>query len=482
MSFLGIDVGTQGARALITDLDGSLLAFASMQFTGAEVPGLPAGWHEQYPRAWREAVLRVVAQVSADLKRVGGPPVQALSVTSTSGTLCLVDALGEPLCPAIMYGDTRSADLSAEVQAAGASLAERLGYRFNASFALSKLVWVGRAHPERLAQTRWCLSPADLVAGWLTGEWGVSDWTNALKMGYDLIDLRWPAFIEEALSLPARILPRVVAPGTPIGAVSAPAAEMTGLPIGARVVAGSTDGTASQLASGAVSPGDWNSTLGTTLVIKGVTRDLLHDPQGRIYSHRHLEGYWLPGGASSTGAECLAERFGQDLDALNRAALAHSPTGLVAYPLVRQGERFPFSRPRATGFLLGESPDWEVLYTAHLEGLAYVERLSYEVLRGLGAEVRDTIHVAGGATDSDAGLQIRADVLDRRLLAPVVPSGAMGAAVLAAHGHSGDGLSAVARRMVHHEREVTPRPGRHAMYVDGSERFVRACEERGYLP
>ena len=56
-------------------------------------------------------------------------------------------------------------------------------------------------------------------------------------------------------------------------------------------------------------PGDWNSTLGTTLVLKGVSAALLRDPLGRLYCHRHPDGYWLPGGASSTGADCLAQRF-----------------------------------------------------------------------------------------------------------------------------------------------------------------------------
>ena len=111
MSYLGIDVGTQGARAVIVGQDGTVLAEASLPFPQAEVPGLPPGWHEQDPRAWHEAVVSAVATATADLRRAGGPPVEALSVTSTSGTLCLVDEQGEPLGPAIMYSDTRSADL-----------------------------------------------------------------------------------------------------------------------------------------------------------------------------------------------------------------------------------------------------------------------------------------------------------------------------------------------------------------------------------
>src|SRR3546814_8669540 len=82
-----------------------------------------------------------------------------------------------------------------------------------------------------------------------------------------------------------------------------------------------TDGCASQVASGAVSPGTWNTTIGTTLVVKGVTRQSLNDPEGRFYSHRHPDGYWMPGGASNTGADWVQEFSGkQDLDLLDTAA------------------------------------------------------------------------------------------------------------------------------------------------------------------
>ena len=67
--------------------------------------------------------------------------------------------------------------------------------------------------------------------------------------------------------------------------------------------------------------GSWNTVIGTTLVVKGATHELLHDPQGVVYSHRSADGLWLPGGASSTGAAAIATEFAaDDLDRLNHAA------------------------------------------------------------------------------------------------------------------------------------------------------------------
>jgi xylulokinase len=503
--FLGLDVGTQGARALVCRApdagDGSpardkgqVLAQASRPFPpGTVVADLPDGYAEQAPAGWWQAAAECLRRVVA---RVPPGAIHALSVTSTSGTLCLLDAGGQPLIPALMYNDARAREEAAEVQAAGAALAGRLGYRFNPSFALAKLLWLARRCPEVLERTCYVAHAADFIVGQLSGAYGVTDFSNALKTGFDLSPRPeggfadcWPAFIAEKLALPVDKLPRVVAPGEVIGAVTAEAAGATGLRPGTPVVAGMTDGCAGQVAAGAVAPGDWNSTLGTTLVVKGVTRRLLCDPQGRIYSHRHPDGYWLPGGASNTGGELLAARFPTaDLVALDRRAAALAPTGLIAYPLARRGERFPFVQPDAEGFVVPFGPGRgtgsageESLYAAYLEGVAYVERLAYETLEALGATVGPVIRAAGGAARSQAGLQKPADGRNPGLLRPAETGAAMGAAILAASRTRYDGVISAAREMVQVERRVSPRESNLAEYEERYRRFCEECAGRGYV-
>jgi xylulokinase len=428
--------------------------------------------------------------------------IHALSVTSTSGTLCLLDVEGEPLIPALMYNDARASDEAAEVQTAGADLSARLGYRFKSSFALPKFLWLARHRPDVVGRARYLAHAADFLIGRLSGVYGVTDYSNALKTGYDLSPQEggtvadcWPDFIADKLNLPVDKLPRVVAPGEVIGTVTAQAAEATGLRPRTLVVAGMTDGCAAQLAAGAVAPGDWNSTLGTTLVIKGVTQRLILDAKGRIYSHRHPDGYWLPGGASNVGGEILAAHFPEaNLIALDRQAADVSPTDLIAYPLTRRGERFPFVHPEAESFILpflptpGERPkevvaraDQATLYAAYLEGVAYVERLAYETLESLGATVGDVIRVAGGGARSDVWMDIRADVLNRELLRPVETGTAMGAAILAASRTWYAGVIPAARAIVQIERSVQPRPALVKRYNERYQRFRAACAERGYI-
>ena len=481
---MGIDVGTQGARALIADLAGDIQAEATRAFPRGQLETSTPGTFEQDPRMWRQAVNDVVAAAVAALADAGrtAEQVRAVSVTSTSGTLCLADASGEPVGLAMMYSDTRAQAVAEEVQAAASALSAKVGMVFSSSCGLTKLCWLQRDDPRRVARARWYQSPTDVIVGWLSGEWGHTDWTNALKWGYDVVDLCWPDFIFDTLGFARSAFPQVHAPGSVIGRVTPANASQTGLAEGTLVVAGATDGNASQLASGAAKPGDWNSTLGTTLVLKGVSDTLLRDPLGRLYCHRHPDGYWSPGGASSTGADCLAQRFPpEQLPELNQSALALGPTNTIIYPLVKTGERFPFVKPDARGFVLGESDDEPTFFAAHLEGLAYVERLAYEVVEELGGQVGEDIYVAGGGSQSKAGLRIRATVLNRCLHLPRVPSGAMGAAILAARGLAYDRVTDAVSKMVQIRQVIEPNKDHQEAYQDRYDQFLGACRERGYL-
>ncbi|MDH7569577.1 MAG: FGGY-family carbohydrate kinase, partial [Armatimonadota bacterium] len=321
----------------------------------------------------------------------------------------------------------------------------------------------------------------DYVLARLTGEVGLSDSSNALKTGYDLERRCWGAWIERDLGIPLSLLPRVATPGDPVAAVSAEGAAQTGVRAGTTVAAGATDGTAAFFASGAVAPGEWNSTLGTTLVVRGVSRERIHDPLGRIYCHLHPEGAWLPGGASNTGGEWMQQAFpGADWSELDREALALSPTPLTVYPLARVGERLPFVNHRAEGFVEGPEGLAEgAVYAAHLEGTACVERWIFEVMQSLGCPVGERIYVTGGGARSWPWLQIRADMLQRVLVRPEAAESAFGAALLAASHTLYRTLSEATRAMVREARQVEPRPGFGPAYDALYARFREACARRG---
>ncbi|NNJ12014.1 carbohydrate kinase [Chloroflexales bacterium ZM16-3] len=475
--FAGIDVGTQGVRVVVADARGEVRARSSAPLATDDGPG---GRSEQRPDDWWLAAAACLRAATASLGSEA-QAIAALAVTATSGTVCLLDAGRRAVAPAIMYRDRRAVAEAAELNRAAAALCGRLGYRFDASFGLPKLLWLRRHAADLLDSAAHICHAADLIVGRLTGDYATTDWSHALKSGYDLIDLRWPEELLEPLGLPLKKLPRVIAPADPIAQVSPAAAEATGLPATAIVVAGMSDGCAAQIAGGAAEPGQWLSVLGTTLVLKGVSAALPHDPQGRVYAHRHPDGHWLPGAASSTGGAALAARFpGADLAALDARAAAITPGQAICYPLEGRGERFPFVAPQAEGFLLGAGAGGAAEYTAILEGVAYLERLAFAELTGLGYAVEGPVRAAGGGARSPVWLQIRADVLGRSLLVPREVEAAFGAAVIAAAALAHPGLGAATRAMSHARAEVAPRPDA-ARYDEPYDRFLEELRRRGYL-
>lgn len=471
--WVGLDLGTQSVRALVVTGKGELLGAGTQKLTSRRA-GLR---HEQAPEQWWSAVAAASAQA---LRGVPADSVTGVAVDATSGSVLLMDRHGTALTTALMYDDTRAAGELERVNEAGDALWTELGYRrMQPAWALPKLLWLLREHPDLIRDSR-LAHQSDFINRRLVGREVPTDLSNALKTGADLVRETWPMEIMDALQVPAHLLPGLVRPGTPIGSVCAAAAEMTGIPVGTPVVSGTTDGCAAQLGAGALSVGSWNSVLGTTLVLKGVTNDLIRDPLGVVYSHKAPNGSWLPGGASSTGAGIIASDFAdRDLLALERAARGHEPAGAIAYPLVSAGERFPFVAPQATGFMLGSPADDADHYAAVLQGVGYIERLCFDYLDLLGAPVDGDLSLTGGATKSQYWCQLRADILGRPVTVPENPEPALGMAVLAAS--TGRQTADVAAEMVRVRDVIEPRAGSAGRYDDTYLRLVSELEQRGWL-
>ena len=473
--WVGVDLGTQSARAMAVDDAGHVVAAAARPLTSTR----EGERHEQEPRQWWSATADALAEVMATAGRV---EIGGVAVCGTSGTALLTGSDGTPRTPGLMYDDARAGRLAARAQDAGAALWDRLGYRMQPAWALPKLLW-WRERGMLGSGARLAHQPDVITAG-LVGHPVAADTSHALKSGYDLLARRWPTDVFDRLDVDLAVLPPVVAPGTVLGGVSAAAAERTGLPAGTPVLAGMTDGCAAQIGAGALAPGEWNSVLGTTLALKGVTAALLHDPTGAVYSHRAPHGdLWLPGGASSTGAGAVTALFpGADLAALTAAARAVREVPLC-YPLVGAGERFPFVRPDARGFLGGgplpHSGDG-VVFAAICHGIAHLERLCFDLLDDAGADISGPVSFTGGGARNTWWNQLRCDLLGAPVRIPRHTEAALGMAVLAAGSAQGD-LVAAARRLVHLRTELAPDPARTAALAPGYHGFVDALADRGWL-
>ncbi|CAM3309955.1 carbohydrate kinase [Mycobacterium frederiksbergense] len=472
--WLGVDLGTQQARALVVDDDGHVFGAGSAPLTSTR----GAGRHEQDPRQWWAAV---VDATRAALAGLPADVVAALAVTATSGSVLLVDSAGNPRTEALMYDDARAVTEAGAVDDAGAALWRSLGYtHMQPTWALPKLLWLLNRQPELVADTTRLCHQADLITARFVGRLVPTDASNALKSGYDLVRERWPDEVLTILGIPPQLLPAVVRPGTVLGRVGPDAAALTGVPAGIPVVAGMTDGCAAQLGAGCVEIGSWNSVLGTTLVLKGVSAQLIHDPAGSLYCHRGPDGTWLPGGASNCGAGVVTEWFpGADLADLTARA-ARLPIGPMAYPLLARGERFPFRALDAETFLLGRPHTGPGVFAALLLGVTCLERLCFDRVTMLGAPTHGTLTFTGGASRNEYWSQMRTDMLGRQVHIPEQNEPALGMAILAATSSGRSAKEAVAT-MVRRRGERTPNTARVSELTGHYAQFLEALTARGWL-
>ena len=407
--YLGIDLGTSGARALVINADGAVVGEGKSALSDH-------GPNHRSPDIWWAAVQTALRTA---LSAINPNDVVALAVDGTSGTMLPIDAAGQPLAEGLMYNDVCSdADLLARIAAASPETTAARG----ATSGLARAVQFAALGPARVVHQ------ADWIAGQFCGFW-VSDENNALKTGYDPVAGVWPDWVGTVID--RNLLPAVVAPGTAVGPVRKNAFS---LPTDCTVVAGTTDGCASFLATGASEAGDGVSALGTTLTIKLLSDSPIFAPAYGIYSHKVL-GLWLAGGASNTGGNVLFSAFPDtNLDALSAEIDPESDTGLSYYPLSRPGERFPINDPDLAPVMEPRpSSDPEHL-KAIFEGIAGIEALAYSRLVDLGAPVLRSVRTVGGGARNPVWTRIRERRLGVPMTAPLSGEAAYGAALLAKAG------------------------------------------------
>lgn len=419
--FLGIDIGTGGVRACAIDAHGNIQGTASAALPPPRQEGDAI---DQEPELWWQATVVAVGTLG---RTVDLGAVERIAVDGTSGTLLLIDAEGRPQSLGLMYNDARAAPEAARIAAIAPP---ESGAHGRSSAAAKLLHMIGR---RDTAQSRHAVHQADWIAGRLSGRHGISDENNALKLGYDPVTRSWPAWLGQ-LGVPAELLPRVMVPGTTVAEIDATVARTLGLPRDARVVAGTTDGVASFIATRADQPGDAVTSLGTTLVVKLLAAQPIFAAAQGVYSHR-LGERWLAGGASNSGGAALLMHFtAEEMERLTPQLKPDTLTGLAYYPLPKPGERFPIADPNLAARVSPRPAEDSRFFQALLEGIASVEALAYQRLALLGAPpLRRVISIGGGAKN-DAWTEIRRRTLGVPVTVAEQTEASYGAALLAMHG------------------------------------------------
>ena len=414
MYFLGIDFGTSGARSCVIDAGGAIVAEDTRDF----------GALGEYERAgiWREALWDLVASLPPAIRT----QLSDIALDGTSGTVLACDEELTPRHPPLLYNDDRAVDearLIAKTATPGHPAAA-------VTSGLAKTLWL----KKRLGLTgaRLYLNQADWLSGLLTGRVGMTDYHNALKMGLDLDELKWPAWVEYLADID--YLPVPVAPGSRLATVSRPRARYLGVYPGCMVHAGTTDSIAAFLAAGVNRSGDAVTSLGSTLVLKLLSDTRVESTEHGVYSH-WFGNRWLAGGASNAGGAVLRQFFDdRQLAALSERIDPAVASPLDYLPLSRPGERFPVNDPALAPRLAPRPADDAEFLHGLLESLGRIEAKGYALLAELGASPLRRVETAGGGAQNPAWTRIRARLLGVAVARAAHTEAAYGAALLARDG------------------------------------------------
>jgi xylulokinase len=404
---LGLDVGTTEAKAALVGLDGRLLALGRAGYP-TDLRG--DGRAEQDPRDWWSAAADAVQGIDA-----GGAEVLAICCVAQGPTLVAVDAVGEPVRPAITWQDRRAG-----------------GTGFG---LLQKMAWLAREEPETVARAAWLLPAWDAMGLWLSGEATSSlQGHEAVPSSADLADA----------GVRASLVPSARPFGARLGVLSAAAATALGLRAGIPVVAGVNDGAASMLGAGLLVAGDAVDTGGTSGGIAIYADHPVILPVAGLYqAPAPILGRWVVGGAmaalgASVGwlrSSVLGDRWSAEELFAEAASVPAGAEGLVFLPYLA-GERAPIFDEGARGAFVGLTLAHGRAHLARavLEGAAFAMRHVAEPLAEAGAPALE-LRMAGRPSPGDLWARIKADVLGVPVAIPLVGETAvLGAAIIAAAG------------------------------------------------
>lgn len=416
---IGIDIGTSAVKFVLVDAAQDVLA--SLELPLQPVQPRPL-WSEDDPEKWWAAVASGLDSLARDYaKSMSG--IRGIGLSGQMHSAVLLDAADEPVRPAILWNDGRSAGEADELAQLGLALQRETGVLPMPGFTGPKYLWLRRNEPEAVRRTRSLLLAKDFIRLKLTGE-KVTDVTDAA--GTWLLDQekrQWSARALAACGIDRSLLPDLMESRDASATLKHDLAGRWGMPRNVVIAAGAGDVAAGGIGAGTVNPGDGFVSLGTSAQV--FLADTMHrpDPARLVHAFCHaLPDRWYRMAALLNGASPLAAlaRWSGDADIATLLAEAETsfkgPSYLLALPYL-YGERTPHNDPLARAALVGmtSSTTRADLVQAVLEGVAFSLADGFDVLAA-GAARPDSLALIGGGARSLFWAKLIASILDVSLV------------------------------------------------------------------
>ncbi|QDZ24206.1 xylulokinase [Chloropicon primus] len=440
MLYLGVDIGTQGAKAVVFDLKAKRVVARGAKQYGL-LTGRP-GLAEQDPKDWISGGRSAIQDAVSGLQDEERERICAIGVSGQQHGLVVLDENKEVVRPAKLWCDTESSREAEE-------LGEALGWKLGPAFTGTKVMWLKRNEPENWQRVRHVLMPKDYFNYWLTGEIATEASDQSGSAFFDPVNKTWDERALEFIGLPAAYLPKLVAPIEKVGTIREAVAEALRLPASVVVSPGGGDNACSALAAGAVADGTMVMSLGTSGTLFGYSSKPVLDKTGMICPFCDATGAYLPLVCTLNCTEVPEDVRAMIDEKVTREELtklaSEVPAGCsgVSYIPYLRGERTP-NLPGAAGAIVGLRygmlKNAGLLYRAAIEGVTFSLLAGVNAMKNFGVSDLKELRVVGGGAANALWCQIIASSFGVPVkLIEESETAALGAALQAGAVHGGEG-------------------------------------------
>ena len=449
---IGLDVGTSGAKCIMIDETGRVVASSTQEYP-LSTPR--PGWAEQNPEDWWQGVVRGLRAILEKAK-VNPGDILGLSYSGQMHGLVALDENNEVIRPAILWCDQRTQKQCDWITEKAGGLEKLLGYTNNrmlTGYTGGKILWLRDEEPENFARMKVFVCPKDYIRYRMTGEIMI-DVSDASGTGFfDTRNRVWSEELIEIAGLDKSIFPKAVESTTLAGYVTCDVAQLTGLPEGLPCYAGGGDAVIQAVGSGLVKSGVLGVVIGTS---GNVTMGLDHyedNPNGDLQMFCGNEpGLWTDFGCTLSaggsyrwyrdtlceGAVKEAAETGKNVyDLMGQYAESSVPgaNGVIFTPYL-SGERCPYPDPNARGSFYGMSLTTTRgdMTRAVMEGVTYSLCQLVDIFGKM--TTNEKVYTSGGGAFSPLWRQMQADIFNLPVytMSAASEGGAYGAVLVAGVG------------------------------------------------
>jgi xylulokinase len=428
MLHIGLDIGTSGCKASAIDGEGRV-ARRSYRFysTTSSAPGnieLDAS--------------TVYSSVKEALAEIAGPDIRAIAVASMGEAIVPLGANDEVLASSIYYSDIRGNEEVSDIKHAmdPKEILRITGMPVGPMFSAGKLLWLKKHEPTFYKSIKRKMLFGDFISFMLSGECVIDYSLASRTMLFDINAGEWSGEVADAIGLDVEGFSRPVNAGTVIGKIRTAVSDELGLPRETLIVAGGHDQVVAALGAGAVLPGETLDSMGSseclTVVLSGCRADPLMTRYGFCCEPHVIPGAFVTLAFNASAGSAIKwyrdtfenERFGSDGEAHENAfatldaEIDDEPTEILFLPYV-SGSGTPWFDSKTGGAFIGlhQGTDRADIYKSVLEGISYEIKYNETLLEKCGMTF-DAVVAAGGGSRSDKLMQIKADIMNRRIDVP----------------------------------------------------------------